>query len=172
MAPVVKNPSVNAGGVRDTSSIPGSGRSPGRGMATHSSILAWRIPWTEEPGGLQSMGSHTVRHEQATEHTHTHRGLGPHIKNTKQNQKVKQKQCCNKFNRLLKNSPYQKNKNKIPLKNSFQTVIYVHIFQYFIPLLKAKNRFIQLAHLPCPPSTEDITGPGSNTLIHLLPGHP
>ena len=36
--------------------IPGSGRSPGEGMATHSSILAWRIPWTEEPGGLQSMG--------------------------------------------------------------------------------------------------------------------
>ena len=32
-------------------------------MATHSSILAWRIPWTEEPGGLQSMGSQRVRHE-------------------------------------------------------------------------------------------------------------
>ena len=32
------------------------------GMATHSSILAWRIPWTEEPGGLQSLGSHRVRH--------------------------------------------------------------------------------------------------------------
>ena len=32
-----------------------------KGMATHSSILAWRIPWTEEPGRLQSMGSHTVR---------------------------------------------------------------------------------------------------------------
>jgi len=32
--------------------IPGLGRSPGEGMATHSSILAWRIPWTEEPGGL------------------------------------------------------------------------------------------------------------------------
>ena len=31
-------------------------------MATHSSILAWRIPWTEERGGLQSMGSHIVRH--------------------------------------------------------------------------------------------------------------
>ena len=30
------------------------------GMATHSSILAWRIPWTEEPGGLQAMGSHRV----------------------------------------------------------------------------------------------------------------
>ena len=34
-----------------------------KGMATHSSILAWRIPWTEEPGGLQSMGSHRVRHD-------------------------------------------------------------------------------------------------------------
>ena len=32
------------------------------GMATHSSILAWRIPWTEEPDGLQSMGSQRVRH--------------------------------------------------------------------------------------------------------------
>ena len=35
-------------------------------MATHSSILAWRIPWTEEPGGLQSMRSHTVWHDWAT----------------------------------------------------------------------------------------------------------
>ena len=33
------------------------------GMATHSSILTWRIPWTEEPGGLQSMGSQRVRHD-------------------------------------------------------------------------------------------------------------
>ena len=32
-------------------------------MGTHSSILAWRIPWTEEPGGLQSMGSHRVGHD-------------------------------------------------------------------------------------------------------------
>ena len=32
-------------------------------MVTHSSILAWRIPWTEEPGGLQSMGSQRVRHD-------------------------------------------------------------------------------------------------------------
>ena len=36
-----------------------------KGMATHSSILAWRIPWTEEPGGLQSMGSQRVRHDRA-----------------------------------------------------------------------------------------------------------
>ena len=41
----------------DTGSIPISGRSPGEGNATHSSILAWDIPWTEEPGGLQSMQS-------------------------------------------------------------------------------------------------------------------
>ena len=34
-----------------------------KGMATYSSILAWRIPWTEEPGGLQSMGSQRVGHD-------------------------------------------------------------------------------------------------------------
>ena len=34
-----------------------------KGMVTHSSILAWRLPWTEEPGGLQSMGSQRVRHD-------------------------------------------------------------------------------------------------------------
>ena len=33
------------------------------GMATHSSILAWKIPWTEEPGGLQSMGLQRIRHD-------------------------------------------------------------------------------------------------------------
>ena len=36
------------------------------GMATHSSILAWRIPWTEVPGGLQSMGAHRVGHSRLT----------------------------------------------------------------------------------------------------------
>ena len=39
-------------------------------MAPHSSILAWRIPWTEEPGGLQSTGSRRVGYDLATEHTH------------------------------------------------------------------------------------------------------
>ena len=51
----VKNPPVSTGDIRDMDSIPGSGRSRGRGMSIHSSILAWRISWTEEPGGLQSM---------------------------------------------------------------------------------------------------------------------
>ena len=49
----------NAG---DLGSIPGSGISPGGRNATHSSTLAWRILWTEEPGGLQSMGSQRVGH--------------------------------------------------------------------------------------------------------------
>ena len=40
-----------------------------KGMAPHSSILAWKIPWTEEPGGLQSMGSLRVRHNWATDTT-------------------------------------------------------------------------------------------------------
>jgi len=48
--------------VGDLSSIRGLGKSPGEGMATHSSILAWRIPWTEEPGRLQSMELPGVRH--------------------------------------------------------------------------------------------------------------
>jgi len=54
---VVKNPPVNAGDERDLGLISGSGRSPGGGHATHSSSLAWRIPWTEEAGGLPSIGS-------------------------------------------------------------------------------------------------------------------
>ena len=51
----------------DLGLIPGSGRFRERGKATHSSILAWRIPWTEEPGGLPSMRSHRVRHNRVTE---------------------------------------------------------------------------------------------------------
>ena len=43
-------------------------------MATHTSILAWEIPWTEEPGGLQSMGWQRVRHNLATEYACIHYG--------------------------------------------------------------------------------------------------
>ena len=43
---------------------------PEEGMATHSSILAWEIPWRVEPGRLQSMGSQRVGHTEATKHTH------------------------------------------------------------------------------------------------------
>ena len=63
MAAVVKDPPANAGDMRDAGSIPGSGRSLEKEMATHSTVLAWRIPRTEKPGGLQSMGSHRVGHD-------------------------------------------------------------------------------------------------------------
>ena len=56
MALVAKNPPVNAEDVRDAGSIPGLGRSPGGGHGTPLPTLAERIPWTEEPGKLQSMG--------------------------------------------------------------------------------------------------------------------
>ena len=64
VALVLKNPPANAGEIRDAGLIPGFGKIPlEKGMATHYSILAWRIPWTEEPGRLQSIGSHRVRHD-------------------------------------------------------------------------------------------------------------
>ena len=56
---VVKNLPANAG---DKGSIPGSGRFRGEGNGNPSSILAWKIPWTEEPGGPQSIGLKRVRH--------------------------------------------------------------------------------------------------------------
>ena len=52
---MVKNSPANAEDTGDVDLIPGSGRSLEKEMVTHSSILAWEIPWTEEPGGLQSM---------------------------------------------------------------------------------------------------------------------
>ena len=59
MAQKVKNPPAN---IEDTGLIPGSGRCPEEGNNNHSSILAWRIPWTEEPCGLQAMVSQRVGH--------------------------------------------------------------------------------------------------------------
>ena len=63
VALVVKNLPANAGDARDAGGIPGSGKRLEEGMATHSSALAWRIPRTEEPGGLQSTESHRVGHD-------------------------------------------------------------------------------------------------------------
>ena len=57
VALVLKNPPANAGDIRERGSIIWVRKIPlGQEMATHSNILAWRIPWTEEPGGLQSIG--------------------------------------------------------------------------------------------------------------------
>ena len=52
-----KESACNEGDTGNVGLIPGSGGTLQEEMATHSSILAWEIPWTEEPGGLQSMGS-------------------------------------------------------------------------------------------------------------------
>ena len=60
VALVVKNLPTNAGDIRDADLIPESGRSPGGGHATHSSTLARRIPRTEEPGKLWSLGLQRV----------------------------------------------------------------------------------------------------------------
>ena len=59
---VVKNPPANA----EASSIPESGRPLEKEMTTHSSILAWEIPWTEEPGSSQSIKSQRVGHDLVT----------------------------------------------------------------------------------------------------------
>ena len=55
VALVIKNLPANAGATKDAGLILGSGRSPEKEIATHSSILAWKIPQTEKPGRLQSM---------------------------------------------------------------------------------------------------------------------
>ena len=64
----VKNPLANAGDAGDSSLIPALGRSPGEEYGNPSRIIAWKTPWTEEPGRLQSVGSQGVRHDWA--HTH------------------------------------------------------------------------------------------------------
>ena len=61
-----KESACQAGDARDIGSIPGLGRSLEEEMGMHSSKLAWEIPWTEEPGGLQSMGWQRVGHDLVT----------------------------------------------------------------------------------------------------------
>ena len=71
---MVKNPPASAGATGDVGLIPKLGRSPlgGNGnMATHSSILAWIIAWTEEPGGLQPIGLQSQIQLKGTEHANT-----------------------------------------------------------------------------------------------------
>ena len=69
---MVKNLPASAGDTRDVGLIPGLGRSPRGGNGNPLHILAWEIPWTEEPGGLKSMGSQeSDMTECAHAHTHT-----------------------------------------------------------------------------------------------------
>ena len=86
VALVVKNLLANTGDTREVGLIPASGRTPGEGHGKpFFSILAWRIPWTEEPDGLWSMGSQRVGHDwsgfthtHTYTHTHTHTHIHTH----------------------------------------------------------------------------------------------
>ena len=74
VALVVKNSPANAGDLGEVVSILDREDPLKKGMETHSSMLAWRLPWTEEAGGLQSVGSQRVGHDwndSADTHTHT-----------------------------------------------------------------------------------------------------
>ena len=62
VALLVRNLPANAEDIRDVGSTPGSEDPLEKGMATHPSIVAWRIPWTAEPGGLQFIGLQRVGH--------------------------------------------------------------------------------------------------------------
>ena len=63
---------ANAGDLRDTGSIPGSGRSPGRGHGNPVQYSCQKNPWTEEPGGLQSIVSQRVGHDLGDLAQHSH----------------------------------------------------------------------------------------------------
>ena len=78
-----KESACNAG---DWDSISGLGRPPEKEMATHSSILAWKIPWTEEPGGIQSIESQTIGHDRVT-NTFIHTRLPLYLRECKSRHK-------------------------------------------------------------------------------------
>ena len=71
-----KEPGCSAGDTGNMGSIPGSRRSPGVGLSNHSSILAWRMPWTVQPGGPQCIGCKESDTTEVTEHS-----TAPHLGN-------------------------------------------------------------------------------------------
>ena len=92
---------------------------------THFSILAWRIPWTEEPGGLQSVGLQRVRHNWVTNtHTHTHTHTHTQIFIN----------CCVNFNKCLLNFQYssvlEMVLNHYPLECGLGLVIHFYWIEY------------------------------------------
>ena len=68
---MVKNLPAKVGDIRNAGSIPGLGRSPGGGNSNPLQYACWRIPWTGEPGGLQSVGVTKSRTRLSNEHAHT-----------------------------------------------------------------------------------------------------
>ena len=82
MAKWVKKPPAIQEMLETQAGSPNLKDSLAEGMATHSSILAWRIPWTEEPGELQSKGCKESDANEATEHAHTHTHTHTHKETT------------------------------------------------------------------------------------------
>ena len=85
-------------------------------MATHSSILAWRIPWTGEPGGLYSMGSQRVRH--ATEHAgmcyQIHAYLKTKVLTSRHTVSPVYKSMCRNHSNIIYNNIYSENMANVP----------------------------------------------------------
>ena len=143
MALVVKN--LPAQGRRHKWVQPESGRSPGgwQKMTTHSIILAWKIPWTEEPRGLQSKGSQRVGHDWATKHISTRlypttRGCSSKRSWLAQTSKHKWRPILRMSQLFRKHSSKMKKKKKkgsihvlgFPLSRSFSSInIFYQVFQ-------------------------------------------
>ena len=102
-------------------------RSLEKRIDTHSSILAWRIPWTEEPGGLQSLGSQRVRHDWMTNtHRHTHTHTHTHTNTIFNKNKVGKK------NNLIKTFS-SKHWNKEGDCDNLLLITAVSLFKYWMP---------------------------------------
>ena len=103
-------------------------------MATHSSILAWRIPWTEEPGELQSMGSKRVGQDWLT-NTHTTAIIVVWPECYAGKEEIINCPKCQKV--FKKNSYFPENRDPVCLA-SFST-----FFFFFLQLLDAKNNYVE-----------------------------
>ena len=124
-----------------------------KGTATPSSVPAWRIPWTEEPGGLQSMGSQRVRHNWTTEHTHI--AIEGSIMYT---------YCILDFSELKAN-PFQV-KGQLSQINTF---LLVHFKNYYKRKVWVINRVMSAMPWPAASSPEgSASNPGSWILGHCL----
>ena len=122
---------------------------PEEGMATNSSILAWRIPWTEEPGGLQSIGSQRVRHDWATKHStaqlHVH------------SLPITSMQIIPKFSLYyyVKMTMLEPLENLVTVKTEPERYVYIlipWICDYYFTVANMQNPFARIAKGSCNPS--------------------
>ena len=131
-------------------------------MATHSSVLAWRIPWTEKPGRLQSMGSHRVRHTEATQQQQQQQHIYVSNHHTVQ---LKLIQCFVSIvsqNTKMPSSQLEINKRGLIKKSVIHMVVVQLLSHVRLSLLHGQ----QPARLLCPwDSPGKSTGVGSHSLL-------